>query len=300
MAMKPKPTMKTLKALVPCCFVAVLLLNVQFISGQTAAPDSTVHKTYWYHAIRLRFPEFILDYVHPYRERSFAGLPNGLDKFMYPTHNEGGYFAPFGDNYRFRWIGLFYKDRIGLEMYTGGYGANVDINPYEEYLKAKFSGYYKKDYYYSSGRQQFAGIQYGLAYKHHWKGLVIEPKFILGFEKLRSDNASTWFFKEMGSNQFTEYEVKYWDSSHNNRSYHFQLRLAKRFKTSGKEYPVWLEFGLKTEYIMAARKELYLQVTERPYGKPEIVEGVPVPMRYRSIAFGMFFTVYLKNGHIIN
>src|SRR4051812_24557437 len=114
MAMKPKSKMKMLKALAPCCFVAVLLLNVQFVSGQTGAvADSTGYKTPWYHAIRLRIPEFILDYVHPFRERLFSSLPNGLDKYMYPVHNGGAFFAPFSSNYRFRWVGLFYKDRIG-------------------------------------------------------------------------------------------------------------------------------------------------------------------------------------------
>jgi hypothetical protein len=167
-------------------------------------------------------------------------------------------------------------------------------------LEGKFPGYYNTSNYYRSGSQQFSGLQYGLAYKHHWKGLVIEPKFILGFEKLQSGLGNTWLFKEMGSNQFTEYEVNYWDSSRNNRSYHFQLRLAKRFKTSGKENPVWLEFGLKTEYLFAAQRQLFLQVTEKPYGKPTITDSYLLPMRYRSFAVGLFFTVYLKGGHIIN
>ena len=303
MAMKLNPTIHVLKALAPFYIASFFLLNVQRINGQVQAVlDTTGQKTHWYHAIRLRFPEFILDYVHPFRERSFAGLPNGLDKFFYPVHDGAGFFAPFTSNYSFRLIGLFYKDRIGLEMYAGGYGAKASINSYEEYLQAKFPGYYNTNdyYYYRSSSLQFSGLQYGLAYKHHWKGLVIEPKFILGFEKWQSSWYNKWLFKEMGSNQFTEYEVNYWDSSRNNRSYHFQLRLAKRFKTSGKENPVWLEFGLKTEYVMAPRRELYIQVTEKPYGKPTITDGALVPVRYRNFTVGMFFTVYLKNGHIVN
>ena len=299
MAMKPLSTKNWLKALVPMHMMFTFLLNVQRVNGQVQAVlDTPVQKTHWYHNIRLRIPEFILDYVHPYRESSFAGLPNGLDKFMYPFHDGAGFFAPFSSNYRFRLIGLFYKDRIGLEMYTGGYGADVDIKPFEDYLQARFPNHYNINNYYRSGRRQFSGLQYGLAYKHHWKGLVIEPKFILGFERFQGDE-SKWVFKEMGSNQFTEYEINYWDSTRNNRSYHFQLRLAKRFKTWGKEYPVWLEFGLKTEYLFTAQRQLYIQATEKSYGKPAIVDGYLLPMRYRSFAFGMFFTVYLKGGHIV-
>jgi hypothetical protein len=284
----------------PVLILLIALISVQELDAQTGANDQSglqdsLTSKKWYHVIRFRLPEFIFDYVLPFRERSFAALPNGMDKYMYPTKKEVGFFAPFTNNYSFRLIGLFYKDRIGLEFYTGGFGAKVDGQPFERFLQAKFPDHYKNGFL--NQDYTFSGWQYGLAYKHHWKGLVVEPKFILGFEKMQSTH-NKWIFKEIGSNQFTEYEANYWDSSRNNRSYHLQLRLAKRFYTGG--LVPWLEFGLKTEYIMAAKRQLYLQVIESSYGKPRIEEGMTLPMRYRSFTIGFFFTVYLEKGHIVN
>lgn len=63
---------------------------------------------------------------------------------------------------------------------------------------------------------------------------------------------------------------------------------------------MWLEIGVKTEYIMAAKRQLYLQITEKAYDKPTIEESMMVPMRYQSFAVGLFFTVYFPNAFLVN
>jgi hypothetical protein len=298
--MKPKPTINWLKALAPFYMMAVLLLNVRCVNGQVqAVPDTTVQKTHWYHAIRLRFPEFIFDRVFVIKDHSLVNFPDAMGLYMYPVKGGFQYIVPATNNWNFRLIGLFYKDRIGLELYTGGYGGKTDYQPF---LQAKFPNYYgsKEDNvnnpYDSENRYYYWGWQYGLAYKHHWKGFVLEPKFILGLEKLRSATNS-WIMKEKGSNQFTEYEV-FTEDSRKRASYRLQMRLAKRFYIKS-ENPWWVELGVKTEYAMAAKSNINMHVVETPYGKPPIEQDVVVPIHYRSFAVGLFFTVYLKNAHIV-
>lgn len=137
----------------------------------------------WYEALRFRAPELIVDRYFPFKNRAFAGLPNPMDLYMYPVTGEYGNNG-FTNYHSFRLIGLFYKDRIGVELYTGGFGARVKEQAFNDYLAAKFPNGYNNMSNYHRHDYVFSGWQYGLAYKHHWKGLILEPKFILGFEKM--------------------------------------------------------------------------------------------------------------------
>ncbi len=298
---KPQPVIKQ------AVLIGFLLLSGRALMAQSgtgpglpqAASDSpTLQKAAWYDNFRFRFPEFIYDRVFPFRIPSFSTLPYGMNQYMYPTKPEAGFFAPFTNNFSFRWLGLFYKDRIGLEVYSGGYGASVDMRGFNNYLQAKFPNHYSSDTLnMESNSYTFTGPQYGIAYKLHWKGLVLESKFILGFETMQS-NGGAWIFKEMGSNQFTEYQVTERDSTRHQSSYHFQLRMAKRFRLGA--HPTWYEIGLKTEYIESSPNVLLLHISEKPYGQPETDEDLQLRTRFRSFTVGLFFTVYLKNSHIVN
>lgn len=297
--MKFKPTINWLKALVPVYIMFVLLLNVHRVNGQVEAVlDTSVQKTYWYHNWRLRLPEFIFDRVFVIKDRSLLTFPDAMGQYMYPVNGGFQYMVPSTNNWSLRLIGLFYKDRIGLELYTGGYGGKIDD---QAFLQAKFPNYYgstaENSYnaYGSENRYYYWGWQYGLAYKQHYKGFVLEPKFILGFEKLRSA-VNIWTLKEKGSNQFMGYEVDT-DDSRKRPSYRLQMGLAKRLRVKNPE-PWWFEIGLRTQYTMSAKRNINMHITETPYGKPQTVQDVVLPIRFRSFAVGLFFTVYLKNAHL--
>jgi hypothetical protein len=273
-----------------------MLFSVQILNAQS--DSAVVKKNKWSDNFRFRFPEFICDGVFPFRIHSFSTLPYPMNLYMYPTKAEPGFFAPFSNNFSFRWIGFFYKDRIGLEVYTGGYGAYVDTRGFNNYLQAKFPNYYNSDTLNpQTNKYTFTGPQYGIAYKLHWKGLVVESKFIMGFETMES-NGNGWLFKQMGSNQFTEYSITERDSTRHQYSYHFQLRMAKRFQVRPKD--PWFEIGLKTEYIESSPNVLLLHVSEQPYGQPETANDFLLHARWRSFTVGLFLTVYLKNSHIVN
>src|SRR5581483_7463632 len=139
--------------------IAFALLSNRMLHAQA---DSSAHKkTHWYQAVRLNFPEFILDYVRPFRNASFSTLLYGMDQYMYPTKKGAVGTMGVTTNYRFRLIGLFYKDRFGLELYRGGFGVEVPVDPFKNYLQTKFSNYYNIGLSDWPNTYVFSGWQYG-------------------------------------------------------------------------------------------------------------------------------------------
>jgi hypothetical protein len=280
--------------------ILLVLLTAQVLKAQSSGEDTlrTGRKTHWYNNFQLRIPEFYIERVFPIRNKDFSSLPYGMNHYMYPTMAEIGSFGQLNklNNYSFRILGLYYKERIGLEFCASGYGARIAEQPFKDYLQTKFSNYYASDSQIAEiNRFSFTGFKIGLAYEMHWKGLLIIPKLFVGFEKLQ-DSGNTWRFKEKGSNQFTNYTIRYQENNWPQNSYRVELRLAKRIHLGkGRTY---FEVGLKTEYLVSGKKQLQLQIIEEAYGKPATKQNLAVSTRYQSFATGVYVNLFFKSKHL--
>jgi hypothetical protein len=281
----------------PVIIILFALVTTESIYAQS--DSSTVAKSHWYNAFQLRLiPEVFFDRVFPFRNPTLSTIPYGMDHYMYPT--KAGFASDFGStyihNYCFRIFGLYYKERIGLEFNVYKYGAQIDQQPFKDFLQTKFPNYYRSDL--QSRRITtftFGGVQVGAAYEAKWKGLIVVPKFLLGFAHLR-DSGDNWRLKEKGSNQFINYHVEYFDASRHQNSYHLQLRVAKRIHLG--KGRTSLEMGLKTEYVLSSKKHWVMQITEEPYGQPVKTEEVEVRTRYQSFAIGVYTALFIKSKHV--
>jgi hypothetical protein len=280
--------------------ILLVLLTAQVIKAQSAGEDTsrTGIKTHWYNKFQVRLPDIYIERVFPTRNKDFSSLPYGMNQYMYPTKADIGSFGQFGkmNNYSFRILGLYYKERIGLELCASGYGARIEEQPFKDYLQTKFSNYYASDSQIAeTNRFSFTGFKIGLAYEMNWKGLLIIPKFFVGFEKLQ-DSGNTWRFKEKGSNQFTNYMIKYHENRGPQNSYRIELRLAKRIHLG--KGRTFFEAGLKTEYLISGKKQLQLQIVEEAYGKPATKQNLVVSTRYQSFATGVYVNLFFKSKHL--
>lgn len=280
--------------------ILLVLLTVQAINAQSTGENSaqTGIKTHWYNKFQFRIPEFYIERVFPTRNKDLLSSPYGIGEYMYPTKTEIGSFGQFNrlSNFSFRMVALYYKERIGLEFCASGYGACIAEQPFKDYLQTKFSNYYTID---SQNIQNntfsFTGFKIGLAYETKWKGLLIFPKFFVGFEKLQ-DSGNTWRFKEKGSNQFTNYTIKYHDNSGPQKSYRMELRVAKRIHLG--KGRTFLEVGLKAEYLVSNKKKLQFHIVEEPYGKPATFQNLTINTRYHSFGAGVYTALFLKSKHV--
>lgn len=117
----------------------------------------------------------------------------------------------------------------------------------------------------------------------------------MGLASIR-DSSQDWRLKEKGSNAFINYRVERYESSSPLSSYHVQLRVAKRIHLG--KGRTSLELGLKTEYLLSAKKPLVMKITEEPYGKPATTQTVTVRTRYQSFAVGLYATLFVKSRYV--
>ena len=89
-----------------------------------------------------------ISYNMPASNKALLNLPYGMDKFMYPVRPG---VSPVSNNYSVRWIAIFYKDKIGIELYSDGFGSSVNMSDFSRYMTAQFPGYYVNPNAYSNG-----------------------------------------------------------------------------------------------------------------------------------------------------
>ena len=242
----------------------------------------------FHHHFHLELPMLEINYSIPGRNKNLLDLPYGMDKFMYPAQNSG---APFLPNYSFRWIAIFYKDKIGIELYSDGFGAPVNMNGFNHYMTAQFPGYYFNTDPSAGNVYNFVGQSLGIAYRIHWRSFILEPKFLLGFESLEGDSSYYYaYLKQQGSNQFTQYSIIQSKTPHRQHSYHGRLLAGHRFHLGKK--PTEFELGTQWEYIYSPYS-LQVDILQQPYGQPQIDHHLDVKETWRQFNVGVYFKVYL-------
>ncbi|MEO8149708.1 MAG: hypothetical protein ABI723_18865 [Bacteroidia bacterium] len=255
---------------------AFLVFMISLNSFATAAEKgSTKHS--FIHNVNISTAWFELGHFFPVKEKKLLSLPYGMDKYFYDT--KGGFSAGFFS------LGLYYKDKFGLEAIFRINDFHSENNDYRNYIAEQHPGYYTPQtlpaYYYS-----FQNIEYRICYKYHLKHFILEPKFQLGINDY-SNSVMGFVLKEIGSNKFIEYKITNEDMRKNNFSYHFILNISKRFNPF--KNSIKIEPALKFAYMIAPTEYKYT-IEELPYGMPSTTNQFVV--KHLNPAFGIEACVY--------
>ena len=262
--------------------------------AQTKTADSTHHKRFeklkpFLTKFSIGLPDIHFEYCVPFKKTGNENLPYGMDKYFGVPKSETGFDFPFGNNFNFRIIAIYYKDKLGVEFYYGGFGGIVPMNDFAQYLEKKYPNHYISDDYsiMNKGKDyDFKGVQFGITYKIHLKSFIIEPKFKIGFETQYAYNYEPYVFKEIGTNNFTEYQIEERVTTRKpEHSYHAQLNVGKRitlFKRAKR--PFTFEAGIKGEYIYAPYS-LNVKVNEHTYGMPIVSNQFDITNAYKMYSF---------------
>ena len=263
-----------------------LILFVLFAACIHSIHAQTYGEKGFLHDIHLELPQVEAKYSIPLKNKKFLALPYGMDTYLYPIQSS---FSPMVRNFTVRIIAAYYKDKIGLEFYFEGFGGDVDMTAYHRYMAAQFP-----HYYYTTGPSNssiFYGPAVGIAYRIHWGSFIVEPKFILGYEKQDTvfpNYSST--FKERGSNQFINYTVRQTNTPSHQYSLHPRLQIGRRFHF--KDKPTEFEAGAVGDFFYSPYS-FRTDITQQPYGASPVTRSMNVSSTYRQFNIGMYFKVYL-------
>lgn len=219
--------------------------------------------------------------VIPIHESHLRDLPNGLNHYLFNTNGEMAY--------GFFSLGLYYKERFGVEVLFRHSGFYVEGNDYRNYIAELHPDYYvpaviSTDYY------SFEKLQYRICYRFYFKHFFLEPKFQLGINDY-TDYDDVFSIKEKGSNQFISYRITKQNLRKNNFSYHFILNTSKRFDPFESIFKV--EAGVKFEFMMVPTSYNYT-IEEKPYGKPAIINQVHVKQLHPALGIEAFVYFFFK------
>lgn len=264
----------------------LLIIGLAVLADTLAAqPHALTRKKPFFNDFHLEFPMFETKTAITIKDKSLRNQPYGInDLFSHPTPYTSVIWTSF------RWIALYYKDRFGLEFYSDGYSNQWDLTKFGDYLQKRYPGYYFRGGSIVSDFE-FGGQAIGLAYRMHWKGLTIEPKFLLGFESFKDDSTwySTAYFKQPGSNHFVEYSMGRYEITRHQKSYQGRLLIGKKWKN--KNGPAEYEIGAQFEYIYSPYT-MQLQINERPYGQPPNNNQLIINTRASIVNLGIYGKIY--------
>ena len=237
-------------------FLAVILICIRlFAQSQTQDNDSV--KRPFIKNFNLSTAWFEYGYYFPIHEKNLLKLPYGMSHYFYDMKGTtaSGFFS----------LGLYYKEKLGVEVLYRQYDANADAEDFTNYISELYPGYYVPPlittYYFSLN-----DIQYRLCYRIPLKRFTLEPKFQLGINDYKS-YGSSFTLKEKGSNQYISYNITNVNLNKNNFSYHFILNASKRFNPFKSRLKI--ETALKLEYMMVPTNYQYT-IEQISYGKPPV------------------------------
>jgi hypothetical protein len=256
---------------------AVLLLAQ---NANSAVQDTSATRKF-FHNFNLCFQWFEIGRSIPLKQKQFATLDYGLDK--YTANIKGGIsFAGLG-------LGVYFRDKFGIEVTFASQSTTTEGNEFIEYLSNKYPGYYlpKGSFHYSSSTD---GIGIRLCYRKHFKHFFIEPKFQFIINSF--DNYFPSFrLKEIGTNQFIQYTMSDKIIGTQN-SYHLFLNIAKRFNPF--DARLKLEVGFMGEFMISPINQT-ISITETVYGQIGITNTESFQIYNPSFNFALTAKLFLEN-----
>src|SRR5215217_8619437 len=200
--------------------------NAQSIQDTTRKRSRSTFRNF-----SIGFPVWYSGYCLSSQGNKAGTLPSGMNYYLKDVKSTSESFFPITHNYNFRLLALYFKDKIGIEVFYSGYGGPVERDGFDTYLANRYAGYYIQSILFSGKNEiySFNGWRFGLTYKFHYHHFIVQPELMIGFEKGTSGvQTDYWQLKEIGSNQFTDLRINTFYPERKN-SYHAQLNIARQY-----------------------------------------------------------------------
>ena len=273
-----------------------LFLALLFASAisATALPADSLHRQTFFQKIGSNFSfagcAIPVYYAIPLHEK-LPSFPLAYNSYVSPLQASAGAVPVSENNSSFRFFGIYYHDKLGLELYWNAFGGDVDMSAFSAYVQTRFAGYNTSSYRYNN--HKFSGPQLAVAYLVHVQKFVIAPKLSLGFEKQEIFDYSATY-RENGSNQFVEHSIRQSvPENYFQHSYHAELDLGRRFAFKKSRFR--LEAGLRFEYIDAPYR-LDASITEKPYGQAASYASFSYSSHLRLFSAGAYLTFVIMKA----
>jgi hypothetical protein len=216
-----------------------------------------------YHKLNFSFTFLEIGASIPFKEDKLRALPYGMNTYLYSP--KGGIA---GNLYG---VGLYYKNHWGISAILLLQDYSVPDVDFNNYISSKYPGYFSS----SAGHAHFYqlyGINYRLSYRFQKGRFVFEPQFQLGINDC-NDYDSHFVLKEVGSNNFVEYDIKSENTRRNLFSYHAAIVVRKCFTKPDRK---WItEPNIRFDFFVIPTNFNYT-ITSTPYNMPATIHNVNV------------------------
>jgi len=262
------------------------------------APITGRHKvTTFISYLSIGLPILNIDYCQPFRNKDLLKLPDGMGNYFYYTRSSVGTFLTAQEG-SFRLFSLYYKDRIGAEIYYGQYGTAINNTKFDDYINKNYSGYYPgaPEYGLANWYQYFGGFEYGITYKVHWHQYVFEPKLLLGYSSPGTyDVTDNYGFKEKGSNQYLLYTVDKQILASPAVNYHLVMNFGRKFTCKGTHFAG--DWGVKCEYVRIPYRNM-ITFTQQTFSSGTSIESFVYKDILQMVDAGVYvaFSFGKRNG----
>lgn len=204
------------------------------------------------HKLNISFTWFELGASIPLKENKLRNLPYGMNTYLYNPKGSfaGGFFG----------IGLYYKNHWGISTVFCFQDYSVPDTDFKNYISSQYPAHFL-----SSAVQGHTytlyNINYRLSYRFHKSRFIFEPQFQLGINDC-DDFPTHFVLKQLGSNNFTEYEIKKENTRKNLFSYH--AAIVSRWRISKPDWKWNIEPGIRLEFMIIPTNFNYT-ITSTPY-----------------------------------
>ncbi len=278
--------MKRYLCFLPCLVLSSLIASAQ---GDTSKRDPLAHPRFAdtalpvarFHKVNFSFNWFEMGPCFPFKEKKLRDLPNGMNYYLYsPKVSFSGNF--FG-------IGIYYKDRWGLSAIGTFSDFSVDDADFRNYITTQYPGHYIP-YGAQAHIYSLNGIDYRLSCRFHKGHLIFEPQFQFGINDCQ-DFHTHFVLKEMGSNQFIEYDIKEENTKKLLLSYRAALMIHWCFNKPDRPWNV--EPGLRFDLVVVPTNFHYT-ISSTPYNAPATVYEMDVKRLRPALNITLFMSIFRK------
>lgn len=254
-----------------------LISSAQNNSNSSEGNENTSN----YHKLNFSFTWFEFGVGIPFKEEKLRDLPYGMNTYLYgPQRNLAA--SLFG-------VGLYYKNHWGISAILLFQDYSIPGADFINYISSEYPGYFSL-----SGARGHTytlyKINYRLSYRFQKGHFVFEPQFQLGINDC--DDFDTHFvLKDVGSNNFVEYDIK----SENTRNNLFSYRAAVvvRWGFTKPERKWSIEPNIRFDFLVIPTNFNYI-ITSTPYNTPATVYNVNVKQMRPTLSITVGLSVFRK------
>ena len=217
----------------------------------------------------------------PLQENRLQNLPYGMSSYLAGPE--------VGSSFGFWGLGLYYKNHWGFSTIFTLQDYHVPDAAFRNYITSQYPGYFLSNAV-QGHIYAVNNINFRLSYRFQTGKFAFEPQFQMGINDCK-DFDNHFVLKEIGSNQFIEYDIKKENKKKNLLSYHLALKTAWCYTKPTANWNV--EPGIRLDFMIIPTDFRYT-ITTTPYNKPETAVTVDVKRMRPAITITAFINFFKK------